>query len=260
MPLRAAAVFGTGFDGVRFYGSGSASDGGVQADSNLNLGNYRSATELSTLAVFGAMERITIGRVGEANDPGDGSIESDGTGRIRWTAPAETEPSAWVGIADGQTVVLESVGSPGSGLRVTRSGAAPAAGSRTLKLLDIYNGEIGCRNVSDAQRTAGVTVYRSLFLKNHSGSMIPFLRLRPNTSNVEIAREIPSNTLNGFVQTIASETTAPAALTWVTTSGAIEVWDWPAGEILGLWFKRVTAAGASANARVESEIIFEQYN
>lgn len=238
------------FDDVKIYGSGAGSDGGVQTDHNLNLGGYRSASEIQSLSVFGAMEHVSVLRAGGANIPGAGALESDGAGRVRWTAPGSYAAGAWAALNDGATVVLPDGVYPDRGVRVSRSGAVPKAGSRTIKFLETYNGGMGLPNVDDASRIAGEDSYRCVFVRNESGMSIPFLRLYP-VSGVKIAREDPSAP-DGYVQTIASGHTAPAGRTWVDSSGTIDIFEWTAGAMLGLWVWRAVAAGASAAARVEN--------
>jgi hypothetical protein len=228
------------FDDLRFYGSGASSDGGAQTSPGANLGHYRSSTELSPLAIFGAMENIYVQRVSEVNAPGVGMIESDGAGNLRWTAPGESA-GAWTAVADGSTVVLPC---GDKGLRVHRSGSTPPAAQRSLKLLDVFNGELGCANVSDADRATGLDVYRCVFAKNVSGDDM-LLWLEPQTTNLSVGVEAPSAQPGGYVQTIADETTVPVGITFF---GA-ELVAVAAGEIVGIWLRRRTGADADASAR-----------
>lgn len=160
--------FSKGFDGLRIFGSGAASDGGAQAVEGANLGNFRSSTEWASLAVFGAMKNITIQRVGEGNEPGVGALESDGAGYIRWRAPGSVTPGAYTFIGDGQTIVLEDGEDSSKSLRVSRSGTAPIAGAAAIQLLEMYNNAFGQDNVVNAERAAGANQYRCFMLKNLS--------------------------------------------------------------------------------------------
>lgn len=141
-------------------------------DESANLGGYRSGNEWGALAVFGAMERTTIERVGEVCDAGTAIIESDGAGKLRFTAPSSQTPGPYVAVGDGMVGLLEDGENPGKALRVRRSGAVPPAASRSLKLLEQYNNAFGQDNVADAEHTSGASQYRALILKNMSaGSM-----------------------------------------------------------------------------------------
>jgi len=160
------APFARRFDSLRLFGSGAASDGGAQASEGSNLGNYRSSTELQSLAAFGAMRNITIERVSDAHETGVGSLESDGVNMLRWTAPGSATPGPYTLVPEGQSVVLEDGEDPAKALRVRRSGTFPATGAENIKLLDIFNGAFGFDNVADAERSAGDNEYRCVFLKN----------------------------------------------------------------------------------------------
>ena len=64
-----------------------------------------------------------------------------------------------------------------------------------------------------------------------------------------IAYESPSSQPSGNFQTIATEGTAPSGLTWhddaIGINTAISVGSFASGNILGIWMRRVVAAGAS---------------
>lgn len=161
------AAFASGFDVLRLYGSGAASDGGAQADPNANFGNYRSSTELATLGVQGAVERIGMARLSPGHEPGVGAVESDGASSLRYTAPESSTPGPYIQVPYG-TAILYDGEDASKGLRVTRaSGAAfPVQGKRELLLVDQYNNAFGFDNVSHAERNAGDDEYRAVFLKN----------------------------------------------------------------------------------------------
>jgi hypothetical protein len=155
----------TGFDAIRFHYSGAASDGGVQSSEAANLGHYRSASEIDILAPFGAMAGLDIERIGSAADAGMGSLEADGAGKYRWTAPDSTVAGPWVAIAVGAVGVLPDGARADQGARVKRV-STPGAGVESVKLLEIYNGALGLADVTNAQRTAGRSEYRAIFLRN----------------------------------------------------------------------------------------------
>lgn len=242
-------------DCVKIYGSGALSDGGVQPDRALDLGGFRSASEIQILSVFGAVPNVAVTRVGEDNLAGVGGLESDGAGNLRWLAPGESEAAPWVAVGDGEEKALPSAGMPGRSLRVKRSGAAPDMGARVLRLMEVFNGPLGLVNVDDATRQAGEERYRCLFLRNTSGAEIPLLRVLPQ-SGLKIAIETP---VANAVQTIVNEHAAPVGLTWLTVGDKFETWNWPDASMLALWFWRHIAPGASASARVENSVLVEAY-
>jgi hypothetical protein len=241
------------FDDLRLYGSGAASDGAAQPDPDANLGGYRSASEIQSLAVLGAMENVTIDRVADGYDPGAAGLESDGAGYLRWSGPGSS-PGPWVAVGDGETKVLPDGSDSALGVRVTRSGAVPPQGTALIKLLEQYNGALGMPNISDAQRTAGRTIYRCLFLRNVSAVDIQRVVVRPEGENVQVAVETP---VDGAVQTIADETTAPVGLTFYDVSGSVRVAPLGAGGAVAIWLKRITNAGAAATARKVAGVILE---
>jgi hypothetical protein len=157
---------GTGFDALRFFNSGAAADGDAQLVEAANLGGYRSGTEICVLAALGAMKGVLVERIGENNLAGVGAIDSDGTGRLRWTAPESGTPGPWVTVADGNTEILADGELIDRGLRVTRDAAALSAGSQPIKVLEQFNNALGMANLTDTQRSAGRSEYRALFLQN----------------------------------------------------------------------------------------------
>lgn len=155
-------AFASGFDALRVYGSGAASDGGAQADSALNLGGYRSSTELQPFAIFGGMLNVVIERASGGLLTGVGILESDGAARLRWTSPGSSAPGPWTLVGSRPVVVGDGV----DGLRVRVSGDFPPAGSQSIRILDQFNNAFGQDDASDAERIAGASQYRAFFLKN----------------------------------------------------------------------------------------------
>lgn len=162
LPMPAVGRFAADFDALRVYGSGAASDGGAQADPDLNLGGFRSSTECQPYAVFGGMLGIVIERASGGMLTGEGILESDGTGRLRWTEPGSSTPGDWKFVGANAVTVLSGV----EGLRVRRTGGIPPAGAKSIRILDQYNNAFGQDNASNAERAAGNTQYRAFFLKN----------------------------------------------------------------------------------------------
>lgn len=317
-------------DSLRLYLSGAGSDGGAQADPDAALGNYRSSTRFQALGIQGAAPRIAVLYASGANGLGTGSLESDGAGNLRWTAPGSSTPGDYVAIADTETKLLEDGDDPDKHVLVSRSGDAPEAGAWSIPLTEVYNGLWD--NVATAHAVAGASEYRALFFKNDSakdlyelkawlatlgtrrasntaqlgaagagtlgtnagskfgdwpssgfarildsgGSLREIVYYASRTDGVltvaaggrgllgtsagagaaddtldavpglALAKEAPSAQPSGFIQTIASETTAPTGVTWQTgiSSGdadAVNIGTLRAGEIYGLWLHRQVA-------------------
>lgn len=151
-------------------GTGTTSGASVAAAHHgAALGGYRSSAELDQLAFRGALENITTEQFGGGLEVGAASIQSDGAGNLRLTAPGDTTPGDYVAVGDGTTKVIEADGDM-RWARVSRSGSAPAAGTQTIDLVDIFN--LLWPNVDDTERAAGSDKYRGLLLKNESGSAI----------------------------------------------------------------------------------------
>lgn len=204
LSLPFVAPFAADFDVLRVYGSGAASDGGAQADPDLNLGGFRSSTECQPYAVFGGMLGIVIERASGGMQPGAGVLESDGTGRLRWTAPGSTEPGDWRFVGTSSVNLLNGV----EGLRVRRIGAIPPAGAKSIRILDQYNNEFGQDNLPDAERAAGNAQYRAFFIKNHGISSL----------NVRLYLQ-----RQGTARLLASSYAASGAVS-VTPSGGVKDW------------------------------------
>lgn len=332
------AAFPFGFDALRIYGSGAVANGGAQADPAANLGNYRSSTEPPSLAAFGAMLNVSIDRIGEGNVEGVGVLESDGLGQVRWTSAEATAPGPWIWLPDLATRFLPDGDAEDSGLRVSRNGSTPPAGTREIKLLEDFNGFLGWDNISNAERAAGDDEYRAIFIRNLSLGKVdltlalgllgtakalsagfgaagavtvsfaadslkdwPASGFAENQDTGEviyyssrtdaaltvpaagrdvyaevgggaaglvghtlypipglrIGTEAPSSS-TGFIQTIANESTAPAAITFVHPYGVADAaaiaYTLQSGQMVGLWIHRKVIAGATARALIRQRI------
>lgn len=159
-------------DALRWYLTGAGSDGGAQADPAAALGNYRSSSEFQQLGVIGALPGLTVDFASGSNGAGNGTLETDGAGNVRWTAPGSSTPGAYVAIADSETKLLLDGGDALKFVRVTRDAAsAPAAATATITLVDVFNSLFD--NVEGSagndESGAGDDEYRCLMLKNDSG-------------------------------------------------------------------------------------------
>lgn len=74
-----------------------------------------------------------------------------------------------------------------------------------------------------------------------------------NVPLIRIAKEAPSAQPSGYIQTIADEDTAPAAVSWVsgvTAATGVDIGTLATGYIQGLWIHRETPAGQVAEAGI----------
>lgn len=162
-------------DSIRAYLTGAASDGGAQASPAAALGNYRGSTLMQWLGLLGGMFNCTILFASGANGAGDGSLQSDGTGNLRWTAPGSSTAGTYVAIGNGETKLLEDGEDPAKFVVVSRSGDAPQASVQVVSLTDVFNNLWD--NVPEAESAAGDNEYRALMLKNVSTSQLQNLKL-----------------------------------------------------------------------------------
>lgn len=234
-------------DSLRVYLTGAASDGAAQTDPDLSLGGYRSATEAIGLGVIaGAQIRpLRVDHASAANGVGTGTIRVSDANTITWTPPGSTV-GAGVTISNGQSKIVEG-SSPYSFVRVTRVSADNLADIMDLTLVDSMNNAIGGDNVTSAEATAGVTNYRGVMLYNESAFYVDSIKVWVVAPASGFSIGIESPTANA-IQTIASETTAPTAVSFstpTTEGGAVSIGSLAPGGMYGLWVRRTTSAGAS---------------
>lgn len=151
-------------DSLRLYLTGASSDGGAQADPDASLGDRRSSTEFEPLGIAGAHVNVSVDFASGANGIGDGTLQSDGAGNLRWTAPGSSTPGEYVAVGDTETKVLEDGEDAAKYIRVTRNGTTPPAGTEVVQLMDVFNSLFD--NVADAEHQAGDDEYRCLCFKN----------------------------------------------------------------------------------------------
>ncbi len=238
-------------DSLRIYLTGAASDGAAQSDPALSLGNYRSATQAGSLGYLltRAIPGVRIDFIAAANGTGDGTLAAVG-GQLSWTAP-NGSGGGMVTIANGASAILESGSAPQKFIRVARTSANELQGNATVSITDVYNDVIGQSN----KETGDGKTYRLICFKA-GVSVVQNLKvwIDPDTDNVRIASESPSAQPSGYFQTIADETTAPTAVSFVTPDSAVHVDALTAtlhpGEMLGVWVERDVPGAATP--RIES--------
>lgn len=108
--------------------------------------------------------------------------------------------------------------------------------------------------VTGDEHTAGETNYRAIFFKNTAAETAYNVKFWIETqstgadSSVEIAKETAGGSP---IQTVADEDTAPTGLSFVTADGqanALQLGDMAAGDVYGIWIKRIISAGSTPQA------------
>lgn len=117
-------------------------------------------------------------------------------------------------------------------------------------------------DVSGAEADSGDTEYRAIaFVNNHGSLPLTACKvwIQVDTGNgeddISFGVEAPSNEINGYIQTIANESTAPSAISFSDATSKATGLDCPlgsnevgAGEWFGIWLRRVISASAAAAA------------
>jgi hypothetical protein len=165
-------------DALREYLTGAGADGGVQADPNLSLGGYRSATEAVSLGIFiaNAITNALVLFAGGANPTGDGTLTTHGTDGISWRpSGAVTDGDSVIFAGVNDVKILEALGHPEQYLRV--QGSPPfSGGPAMISLSRLVNNFYGFPDVSQSQSTAGISQYRATVIRNESGQGVSNLR------------------------------------------------------------------------------------
>jgi hypothetical protein len=185
----------TGADALVLTMTGSESASGLYGAASC-LGGVKLAEEVAALTprVSLALPQVIVQQCAGYNGPGAGYIRATSGTQLAYTAPGGTEGPA-VTVADGATAVLVDGGSASKYVRVTRNGAAAFdgrgyGGRMTLDLVKPATGALAMRNVTSAERAAGLNLYRALALWNASDSTITNLKVwRPSFANEQISYE-----------------------------------------------------------------------
>jgi hypothetical protein len=247
---------GTGIDTLVAYLSGANADGGTQTDPAASLGGYRSSTRAAGLGVLvsNPIAGIRVDWASPGNGVGAGLLEVAGDDSVRWTPP-DAAPGEAVTISNGQQRLI-TASSAAKYVLATRTTADALAGSSVLTLTRSFNDLFGGTDV-DLDTETGDPRYRLLVLKNAGTALIRSLLVWLGTCDgpAAIAREDPSSQPSGYFQTIANQTTAPTAVTFVSPTSAVhaDVISVPTllpGYMVGIWCRR-TPTGLSATPRAD---------
>jgi hypothetical protein len=207
-----------GPDALRFWLTGAASDGGVQADPDASLGNFRSATESRRVGMIfsSPIPGITILMAARINgaDGVTGSLQAPTADRLIYAAPSGV-PGPAITILNGQTRTLWDGADPSKWIRVTRTSANPLAGAGMVEFTDVFYDVFGMLPAPEAESSAGGDRYRAVIL-------------RAEEPVASLTLSIPGSIDTGGIASGTSTVTGlPAAGAGTITAIANSFLDWP---------------------------------
>ena len=116
-------------------------------------------------------------------------------------------------------------------------------------------------DISGDEHEAGDTEYRAIFVKNAHATDTAYnvkIWIESNTTaaddSIQIGKE---SALGSPIQTITNESTAPTGITFSTADGqsnAISIGNMAAGQVMGIWVKRIVTAGNTPQANNEATL------
>lgn len=109
-------------------------------------------------------------------------------------------------------------------------------------------------NVTGDEAAAGSTEYRCVYIHNGNVSLTweavkIWIDTNTPSPGTDCSIALGSSAVNGTEQTVASETTAPASVTFsqpANKAAGLLIGDIPAGQHKAIWIRRVVTAGAAA--------------
>jgi len=182
---------------------------------------------------------------------GDASLAQDVNGDLVFTPPGGVAGTP-VTVIVGESKIIAGI-DPTKAIVVFREPILPVTAGlvSTLGLVDAQNGALGMEDVTDAQRTAGVTTYRAVLLQAQGLFSVLNTRLwMPPVGGAQGVFSIGTEVAVGnTIQTVANELIAPAAVSFVTptTEGAaLTIPVIGPGDYVGLWIRKVFPIGTVA--------------
>jgi len=257
---------GVGPDSIRFYLTGADSDGGVQADPDMSLGKYRSATEELPLGfeLFDPIAGLVVEAASGVCGVGNGILTALGASSVAFTAPSGSQGAA-VAIANGQTRIVPDDDTD-KFLRVRRNSDSTLVGTATVRLVSVLNNAIGQDNVHYQESNAGHISYRCLCVKNIGAYPISDLRIwvKSGTTGIAIGKEAPSAQPAGYFtdKTGDGDELAPGGVSFYSPASRVDanvivIGSMYPGSIYGLWVRRTIAADADPAVTILSELEYD---
>jgi hypothetical protein len=135
-------------------------------------------------------------------------------------------------------------------IKLRRAGASGLGGA--ISAVDV--GSSMFDDVQIAESAEGSVEYRCAYVLNSHAtltlsSLIVWISANTPSPSTVIEIGLGTSAVNGTEQTIASETTAPAGVTFApaaTKAAGVALGDLPPGAWLAVWFRRTVSAGAAA--------------
>lgn len=121
-------------------------------------------------------------------------------------------------------------------------------------------------NVDGAEASAGSTKYRGLYLHNDHGSItlansVVWLPTNTPSADTEIRIALAGEGLNGTMETVADEDTAPCGESFgcppATKGAGLSTGNVPTMQHYGIWLRRVVSSCASAQDNDDWQIEWE---
>lgn len=108
--------------------------------------------------------------------------------------------------------------------------------------------------VGSAEAEAGDVEYRCFYIHNSHTTLtmqsaVVWISSQTTSADTSIAIGIGSSAINGIEQTVANESTSPAAVAFsqpATEGAALAIGDIPPGQHRSIWVRRTVLAGAAA--------------
>lgn len=244
----------TGFDRVGLFLSGGA--GNVSPSGS--LGGAISTKLIRGMAAqyIDPVQALVIEDATPENGEGVGEIVIVGD------AAQYTPPNGAVGelveIAEGVRAVLQGA-DPTKAVRIYRVPDQIFTGIATFRLLDQMNGVLSMANLVDADRVAGATHYRAIFIKALGDvEDIEVWIDAAGQAEYSVAAETP---VASVIQATPDGGAAPSGVVWVDAIdevSAISLGDLTEGEVMGLWLRRTfpPAGAVAAHEAVNFNISF----
>jgi hypothetical protein len=214
-----------------------------------SLGGTRTAFfARSIAALIGAsIPGIRVDRFCGTNATGSGTIYAASETELAYSAPGDST-GASVTIANGETKLLFSDDDE-SCVLVTSETTEDLGDQIDMTLMHPFNNVYGMANVDNADAGTGEVYYRGLIIKNDNATeTISTIRIycEDGTKQAQ-GREA---TAADAIQTIADDTTAPAAIAWNTgeSPGAGRgIPNLTPGDTYGIWLRKTIAASTGGD-------------
>lgn len=239
-------------DALGLYLSG----GLTNADPAQSLGGAMSAFEWRGMGavISSTIPAIIIEAISPENGEGAATIAITGASLV-YTPPDGLAGGA-VSIAEGARAVLTGTDTS-KWVRVYRETGGTFSGEMSLTLVYAMNGVVAMTDADDAERQAGSTRYRCIILKAHGTEDVDNLTFWLGSTGQATFAIGTEALVDGEVQTIADDETAPSGVTFSTPEteeAGLVIGTIAAGEAIALWIRREIPAESTVSAKESVEV------